>query len=268
MFLTGNLDSRRMKLLILIGVCLLGLSNVVYAYSGSQIQFISDKFVFSTPDLKFKGEGFFVDFVDGQKILIYNDDFNRNPHNIKNLHEKLKAVQKEMGDLQFSIATPIEVFIVSKSALGYEHRLLSAESYDYLAQQAVAVGQKVFANTVHMDALTFSESILRIPSNRILSIGPLVMTTGGSVYTFQIKVEGESDINVWIGTRAEGNLEKLEAFANELKSHLSDSFILSVHNPRFQDAIFVMGIGNDVMIEPGTWSGWTVPIQDVHMEER
>jgi len=243
-------------------------AGITWADLDHKIQYISDKFVFSTQDLTFKGEGFFVDFENGKKILIYNDDFSRNPHNIKNLHEKLKAIQKDMGKLQFNKVTSKKIFIVSKSALGYEHWLLSVKDYDYLAKQAIAVGQKVFANTVHMDDLTFSESILRIPSNRIRSIGPLAMTTGGSVYTFSIKVEGEFDINVWIGTKREDGLEILKAFADELQKHLDENFILAVHNPRFQDAIFVRGIGDDVMIGSRTWSGWTVPMQDVHMEER
>ncbi len=261
-----------------------------------EIEYVDDKFIFSPGDLSVRWEGFFVKFTDGDKVLVYNDDPNRNPHNLKNLREHFQAIERGVGMVRFDEVTEGHISMFPIGTAGFVSRRVVMEEDG--AREETSPINSMRVKMVQMDHLTFRNVTLRIPSKKIISIGATAMTSGGSVYIFPIEIRDQAAIYVWNGTRSEENLIKLERLAADIQEHLiQEPFTLVVKNPSFVDQISVVEMPRDIqddrerkvenfnrqtspvpwqeippsrrLAKPHTaWSGWTVPIQDVSMEER
>jgi hypothetical protein len=229
-----------------------------------EVNFISDKYIFSTAGFDFQGEGFFVEFRDGKKIFIFNRDFGRNPHQIENLRRKSEAVQQGVGILRYGGIVTKEAFFVSKTTLGEEHKLLSSDEYRAWAKEAVRVGQKMVVNMVSMDSVSIEGASIRINSSDIKSIGPIAVTTGGSVYLFPIYVKYGLPLNIRVATSEVDGLQRLKDFSKKISENLNRGFSLIANSVSFNDIIFVLLIDSERKFsERERWSGWVVDINDV-----
>jgi len=228
---------------------------------------ISEKYLFSTPEGDFQGEGFFVDLSSRKRIFVFNDDFNRNPHDIENLRRKLFAIEKGVGQLNYKKEQKTEVFLIAKSALGAEHRLLSFQDYRELARKAKEIGQKTNVSLVSMEDLDFDkEEGIRIDSQDIKSVGPIVMTSGGSVYVFPVEINNDYPLNIGIATVDEDALGKLRTFAEDLKVALNRGFTLYARDVSYEEQIFVIPIDREgEMVKP--LSGWVANVHQVRLEK-
>jgi len=229
-----------------------------------KITFISDKYIFSTADLTFQGEGFFVEFSNKNKIFIYNDNFNRSPHDIENLRRKIEAVQQGVGELTYGVTTPREVYLATKTSLGMEDRLLNSSQYQNLAQAVIQSGGLMTIDMVPMDSVKIDESKIKVNSSEISSVGPMAVTTGGSVYVFPVYLKNGSQLNIGDATWNPDVLDKLNAIAKEIKDNLNTQFTIMADNISFQDKIYVVVLDTNA---GQTWTGWVANIGYVTIEK-
>jgi len=208
------------------------------------------------------GLGFFITVQDGSKYLVYqdvSDTDNTSPEilgsDLGNVLKKVAAAMKQAaGTIDIVRSTPVKGFAKSLEELGKAHSRLSPAQQTQIAEDMKAA--ELAAGQVASDILLVEEADLLVVTSdftmdcgNVADVGPVTMTTGGSVYIYHIEMKSGDHLNVASGTSLATSQALLDVSReNVINACLGKTNVtLAIGWNIFQDAIYT---------QAGTYSGY------------